>query len=339
MTKRIRIIGMVAAALTILTGTVSAYSAETKTISYNKSDEKKIYTCEADTLAEFLEEKQISLNDTDKLYLNDEEVSNMDSELKSGDVVSVKKCYTIKVVIDGEESKIETEGGTVEDIEKMYADKLGENYEFKSSYAKTAPLRNNMELVFETTNQTVETVTNEIPFETEYVENPDLENGKENIIQQGVNTIKTYTYYKTYVGGKYTDIKETCEIVQEGKKQIVEKGTKEVVKAPAASTSSAGTIDGLKYKKTISMNSSAYTAYCSGTKRRTATGAEAVKGVAAVDTNVIPFGTKLYIPGYGYAVAADRGGAIKGNRIDLCMNSYNEAIQWGRRNVTVYILE
>ncbi len=76
------------------------------------------------------------------------------------------------------------------------------------------------------------------------------------------------------------------------------------------------------------MNSSAYTAYCSGTKRRTATGAEAVKGVAAVDTNVIPFGTKLYIPGYGYAVAADRGGAIKGNRIDLCMNSYNEAIQW-----------
>ena len=191
MTKRIRIIGMVAAALTILTGTVSAYSAETKTISYNKSDEKKIYTCEADTLAEFLEEKQISLNDTDKLYLNDEEVSNMDSELKSGDVVSVKKCYTIKVVIDGEESKIETEGGTVEDIEKMYADKLGENYEFKSSYAKTAPLRNNMELVFETTNQTVEIVTNEIPFETEYVENPDLEKGKENIIQQGVNTIKT----------------------------------------------------------------------------------------------------------------------------------------------------
>lgn len=337
MTKRIRIIGMVAAALTILTGTVSAYSAETKTISYNKLGEKKVYACEADTLAEFLEEKQISLNDTDKLYLNDEEVSNMDSELKSGDVVSVKKCYTIKVVIDGEESEIETEGGTVEDIEKMYADKLGENYEFKSSYAKTAPLRNNMELVFETTNQTVETVTNEIPFETEYVENPDLEKGKENIIQQGVNTIKTYTYYKTYVGGKYTDIKETCEIVQEGKKQIVEKGTKEVVKAPASS--SAGTIDGLKYKKTISMNSSAYTAYCSGTKRRTATGAEAVKGVAAVDTNVIPFGTKLYIPGYGYAVAADRGGAIKGNRIDLCMNSYNEAIQWGRRNVTVYILE
>lgn len=338
MTKRIRIIGMVAAALTILTGTVSAYSAETKTIKFNEFGVDRAYVCEAETVAEFLDEKQISLNDTDKIYLNDEAVSDMDSELKSGDTISLKKSYVVKVVIDGEESEVETAGGTVEDIEKMYADKLGENYEFKSGYAKTAPLRNNMELVFETTKQTVETVTNEIPFETEYVENPDLEKGKENIIQQGVNTIKTYTYYKTYVGGKYTDIKEKCEIVQEGKKQIVEKGTKEVVKAPAAA-SSAGTIDGLKYKKTISMNSSAYTAYCSGTKRRTATGAEAVKGVAAVDTNVIPFGTKLYIPGYGYAVAADRGGAIKGNRIDLCMNSYNEAIQWGRRNVTVYILE
>ena len=192
MTKRIRIIGMVAAALTILTGTVSAYSAETKTIKFNEFGVDRAYVCEAETVAEFLDEKQISLNDTDKIYLNDEAVSDMDSELKSGDTISLKKSYVVKVVIDGEESEVETAGGTVEDIEKMYAEKLGENYEFKSSYAKTAPLRNNMELVFETTKQTVETVTNEIPFETEYVENPDLEKGKENIIQQGVNTIKTY---------------------------------------------------------------------------------------------------------------------------------------------------
>lgn len=71
---------------------------------------------------------------------------------------------------------------------------------------------------------------------------------------------------------------------------------------------------------------------------RTATGARATKGVAAVDTRLIPFGTRMYIPGYGFAVAADRGSAIKGRRIDLCFDTYREAIQFGSRWVDVYIV-
>ena len=52
----------------------------------------------------------------------------------------------------------------------------------------------------------------------------------------------------------------------------------------------------------------------------------------------IPLGTKLYIPGYGYGVAADTGGAIKGNKIDLCFNSLSEARKWGRRTITIKIV-
>jgi 3D (Asp-Asp-Asp) domain-containing protein len=70
----------------------------------------------------------------------------------------------------------------------------------------------------------------------------------------------------------------------------------------------------------------------------TATGAKAQKGVVAVDDRVIPMGARLYIPGYGFAVAADRGSAIKGMKIDLCYNTYSEAIQFGRRKVKVYLL-
>src|SRR5690606_6348602 len=71
----------------------------------------------------------------------------------------------------------------------------------------------------------------------------------------------------------------------------------------------------------------------------TFTGLVAGKGVVAVDPTVIPPGTRLYIPGYGEAIAADIGGAIKGNRIDLGFNTYNEAIQYGRqKDVKVYIL-
>jgi 3D (Asp-Asp-Asp) domain-containing protein len=83
------------------------------------------------------------------------------------------------------------------------------------------------------------------------------------------------------------------------------------------------------------------TAYAPGAGAgwRTATNRKAGYGIVAVDPRVIPLGTRLYIPGYGYAIAADTGGAIKGNRIDLCFNTCSEAIRWGRREVKVYILK
>ncbi len=72
----------------------------------------------------------------------------------------------------------------------------------------------------------------------------------------------------------------------------------------------------------------------------TATGARARFGVVAVDTKVIAFGTRLYVEGYGPAIAADRGGAIKGARLDLCFNSTREARAWGRRKKTrVWVLD
>lgn len=62
------------------------------------------------------------------------------------------------------------------------------------------------------------------------------------------------------------------------------------------------------------------------------------RGIVAVDPNVIPMGTKLYIEGYGNAIAADQGGAIKGNRIDLFFDSHQEALDWGMKTVKVTIL-
>ena len=71
----------------------------------------------------------------------------------------------------------------------------------------------------------------------------------------------------------------------------------------------------------------------------TATGIPARHGIVAVDPDVIPLGTRVYIPGYGMALAADVGGAIVGDKIDLCMEDYSEAMRFGRRAVKVYILE
>lgn len=92
--------------------------------------------------------------------------------------------------------------------------------------------------------------------------------------------------------------------------------------------------------RTITMRSTAYTSDPSenGGYSTTAMGTAIRYGVAAVDPNVIPLGTRLYIEGYGYARAEDTGGAIKGNKIDLVFGSKSQSNNWGRRTVRVTIL-
>ena len=90
------------------------------------------------------------------------------------------------------------------------------------------------------------------------------------------------------------------------------------------------------------MTATAYTAGHDGVGTRTATGTTVRKGVVAVDRKVIPLGTKMFIVAnggivYGSAVAEDSG--IRGNKVDLYHDTYNECIQFGRRGCTVYILE
>lgn len=71
----------------------------------------------------------------------------------------------------------------------------------------------------------------------------------------------------------------------------------------------------------------------------TAIGLRARKGIIAVDPKVIPLGTRLYIPGYGEALAADTGGWIKGSRVDLCFETLQECFWYGRRKIKIYLVE
>lgn len=93
--------------------------------------------------------------------------------------------------------------------------------------------------------------------------------------------------------------------------------------------------------KTINVVATAYTAYCVGCSGVTTTGlnlkANPSQKVIAVDPSVIPLGSKVYIPGYGEAIAADTGGAIKGNRIDIFIPNYTQAVNFGRKNITITI--
>lgn len=93
-----------------------------------------------------------------------------------------------------------------------------------------------------------------------------------------------------------------------------------------------------KYTRVLTMEASAYSSQDPGNGKYTATGSRLRKGLVSVDPKVIPLGTKLYIEGYGYAVADDTGGAIRGHRIDLAYDTRAEALQFGRQTVKVYVL-
>ncbi len=93
----------------------------------------------------------------------------------------------------------------------------------------------------------------------------------------------------------------------------------------------------------ITVKATAYTADCEGGTGVTYTGidlkANPNQKVIAVDPSVIPLGTKVYVEGYGNAIAGDIGGAIKGNKIDVFIPSETEAEDWGIKTVDVKILE
>ncbi|MCE5286308.1 MAG: peptidoglycan-binding protein [Pelosinus sp.] len=94
-----------------------------------------------------------------------------------------------------------------------------------------------------------------------------------------------------------------------------------------------------RYSRSLIMSASAYSSEDPGNSNVTSSGNLLRKGLVAVDPDVIPLGTRLYIQGYGYALADDTGGAIKGNRLDLAFDTHYEAIQFGVRKVKVYILD
>ncbi|MEK4629141.1 MAG: LysM peptidoglycan-binding domain-containing protein [Solibacillus sp.] len=112
---------------------------------------------------------------------------------------------------------------------------------------------------------------------------------------------------------------------------------------PAPEPSKVSPTDPSNVKKTLTVTATAYTAYCKGCSGITKTGINLRKNpdlkVIAVDPKVIPLGSKVWVEGYGVAIAGDIGGAIKGNKIDIFVKNKTDAYEWGRKKVTIKVLK
>ncbi|MGN1319450.1 MAG: 3D domain-containing protein [Lachnospirales bacterium] len=192
------------------------------------------------------------------------------------------------------------------------------------------------------TDEEVVVTEEAIDFETAYIASDSLFVGEEVTTQEGVKGVKKVTTTNKLVNGKIVDVSITEEVVTNPVNEIIKVGTKEKVAEPEVTGGT--TASGLSYSKVLTIDATAYCpcSKCCGKWANgvTASGLKAGYGVAAVDPKVIPLGTKLYVEGYGYCIAADTGGAIKGNRIDLCYGSHSAALAsgFGHKATKVYIL-
>lgn len=177
----------------------------------------------------------------------------------------------------------------------------------------------------------LEAVSEVIFRKTVYKDDPEKELGEETILDEGADgkkiTIIKITYYE---GEEYS--RETISTeVEEPKEKIILRGTKIVWKT-------LETADGtVRYWKKLRVWATHYDSKCPGCNETTATGLKAGKGVIAVDPSIIKLRSRVYIPGYGFAIAGDTGGSIRGQIIDLGFDDARTS-GWRAKFIDIYLL-
>lgn len=311
--------------------TVDAFADSEKTIEL---------TTRQSTVSEFLEENNIELGEFDRVSML------LEDELYDDARLVIRKGRKFTLDIDGNIEIITTTKKTVREA-------FQEAGVFVNDGDRVEPdpdslIENDMVVsVFRVTNEII-TVDTEIPYKSREVSDSSLTKGKTKVKVRGVNGLKRTVYNVTTENGVETKreiVEET--VLREPTTRVIAVGTKAVSTKKSSSgaktvTTNAGQT--LKYSKKLTVSASAYTAAAG---KKTASGRVAQYGVIAVDPKVIPLGTKLYVEStddgkswqYGYCVAGDTGGAIKGNKIDLFFDTKSECLKFGRRSAIVYILE
>ena len=171
-----------------------------------------------------------------------------------------------------------------------------------------------------------------IPKKVIYQDDPETEAGEEKVLEEGADGKKTKIVKVTYSkdGEEYSREIVSVETTLAKDKKI-SRGTKIVWR-------SLDSADGpIQYWKKMRVYATHYDSHCPGCDETTAIGLRAGKGVIAVDPSVIKLRSKVYIPGYGMAIAGDTGGAIKGNIIDLGFDDARTA-GWSAHFIDIYLL-
>ena len=279
---------------------------------------------------------------------------SLDDQLTEGMEIEIYGAYDVKIKIDGAVYERTVSGKTVGDAISKVDLGIGED-DFTNPGENTA-LMNGIVIEVIKVKTKVYTVTETLSYTTKYVYTDTLAAGKTKVKVEGQNGVREITYKESYIDGVLIDsvVKES-KITKRPVDKVLEVGTKASVK-PSTTPSSTPISDlavpsyvniganGIptNYEKVINAKA---TAYCipGGI---TSTGEKVRTGYIAVDPNEIPYGTEMYIVSadgkrvYGYCIAADTGSFVNSTdwTVDLYMDSEQECVNWGRRDIIIYIL-
>lgn len=309
-----------------LLSTVLVFVLSSKEVLIKIDDKELVYTFKGkQTVAEGLEKNGIDLKEEDKVE------PSLNKLLEDGDTVNIKKAKPVKVVVDSKEYSFLT---PEREVQKILEDI---EIEIRDLDIVTPAI----DSLIDSDSKTIEIIRVEEKYEDSTImmqyreitqKNPNMDKGISKVIQQGKNGVKNIKEKVRYHNGQEVTrevVEET--ITQEPIDRINEVGTNTLIATSRGNQT---------FTKVIYAQA---TAYCAGTTTASGTTPRANRTIAA--SRNYSFGTKMYIPGLkassngGVFVVEDRGGAIKGNNIDIFFNTEAEARNFGRRTLKVYVLQ
>jgi uncharacterized protein YabE (DUF348 family) len=325
----VKLIAVAAICLVFITS--FAYSAMKKDITIEDIDGVKIISTFKNTVEEVLEENDITVGLGDKLNID------MTTELTDGTSIKITRARRITIHCDGKETTLLTVAPDVQSVLKEAQIELGDK-------DKVIPgldilLNGNTNVKVVRVEEKIIQEKMKMDFSNEIRKKEDMDKGLVNVVKQGTPGEKELSIKVVYEDGKESSREIVGEkILKQPVNGIIEEGTKTTLIASRGQ---------LTFVKAIKMVATAYDASFESCGKHpdhpqygiTYSGLRVRPGIVAVDPKVIPLGTWLYVEGYGEALAADIGGAIKGNRIDLYYESPEDVAKYGKKKVKVYILD
>lgn len=298
-------------------------------ITIDNCGEKQTISLAKGTVEEVLDRTGITLTD------NKSVTPSLNTVITEDTNIYVYNAKNIKLTTNGTEMSVKAPEGTVENAFNILGYTVTDNDIL--SVDKNAQVEDDMEIILKKVTYVDEKSTEKISYKTVEKDSDDIMTGESEVSQNGADGEKEVTKRCKYIDGKYASTKVIGEkVTKEPVDKVILNGTK---RGTITDTSGAP----VSYRYMVSGSGTAYTATPGSL---TATGATVYEGGVAVNPAIIPYGSKLYIEAadgshvYGYATAVDTGGALMDGSaiVDLFYFSYDDCVNFGRRDVNVYVL-
>jgi len=289
------------------------------------------------TVGDFLEERGVTLYAKDKINYE------LDRPLPASRSVEIVRAFDLIITLDGEPIQVRIAPDTK--IGSLLAE-LKEEYggTYSHDYSISDIITPESQLAFYSISEKEFVEREIIDYDTEIILSDEYFVGTVAVLQEGETGVREYTYTATFrfieeIGRVLTKVEVTKEPVKRIERHGINFLTDEDLMA--------NMIPPREYLQKLPMTATAYSLDYNSTGKLpgdpgygiTKSGMQAAYGIVAVDPTIIPLGSKLFIEGYGIAIAGDIGSAIKGYRVDLFYEDVNDALRFGRQQLNVYVLE